>query len=411
LRFLHSSKPPILHGDLKARNILIDSRFRAKVADFGLSTKKKNGLTGTPYFMAPEYLRGKSEYNTACDIYSFGVILFEIYAREDPYKGENMRQVLLKVCNPSANKRPKIPDVMPAKFVEVAKKCWSPDPFFRPQAKDLDMLFMDMSMQDAEPLTREEVAGRGEKKNSVDMLYEVFPRHIADALKAGKKVEPESHELVTVFFSDIISFTDMSRKMTPTKVGDAYMGVTNLDGVQEEEHVKNIAEFALDLVEAAGKILVDKENPELGYIRVRCGFHSGPVVSNVIGTLNPRYGLFGDTVNTASRMESTSTSGKIHCSEKSAKLLMEQAPHLRIRKRGKVDVKGKGQMVTYWISKKPEAKRLDIKGKEAPEPEGDNTDNSLHVDFKDDESENHSQAETPAENPAETPAEIPADKV
>ena len=59
LRYLHASKPPILHGDLKAKNILIDSRFRAKVCDFGLSTKRKNGLSGTPYFMAPEYLRGR----------------------------------------------------------------------------------------------------------------------------------------------------------------------------------------------------------------------------------------------------------------------------------------------------------------------------------------------------------------
>ena len=54
LRFLHSSKPPILHGDLKGRNILIDSRFRAKLCDFGLSVKKQNVITGTPYYLAPE---------------------------------------------------------------------------------------------------------------------------------------------------------------------------------------------------------------------------------------------------------------------------------------------------------------------------------------------------------------------
>lgn len=73
LRFLHSSKPAIMHGDLKAKNILIDARFRAKVADFGLATRtRKNGISGTPFWMAPEYLRGKTEYTTSCDIYSFG---------------------------------------------------------------------------------------------------------------------------------------------------------------------------------------------------------------------------------------------------------------------------------------------------------------------------------------------------
>eukprot|EP00980_Cylindrotheca_fusiformis_P012392 scaffold3043_cov121-Cylindrotheca_fusiformis.AAC.8 len=72
LRFLHASKPPILHGDLKAKNILIDSRFRAKVGDFGLALKNRRGLAGTPYWMAPEYLRRKTEYNGPCDIYSFG---------------------------------------------------------------------------------------------------------------------------------------------------------------------------------------------------------------------------------------------------------------------------------------------------------------------------------------------------
>jgi serine/threonine protein kinase len=72
MRFLHASKPPILHGDLKAKNILVDSRFRAKVADFGLSKKTVGNLSGTPYWLAPEYLRGKTDYNASCDVYSFG---------------------------------------------------------------------------------------------------------------------------------------------------------------------------------------------------------------------------------------------------------------------------------------------------------------------------------------------------
>lgn len=62
----------------------------------------------------------------------------------------------------------------------------------------------------------------------------------------------------------------------------------SVTGSQENEHVKAIAEFAMDAVEAAGMILIDEDDPKRGYIRIRVGFHSGPVVSNVIGSLNPR---------------------------------------------------------------------------------------------------------------------------
>lgn len=379
LRFLHASKPPILHGDLKAKNILIDSRFRAKVADFGLSTKRRgNGITGTPFWLAPEYLRGKTEYGAPCDIYSFGIILFEIYGRKKPYEGENPRKVLRAVCDPRKNKRPPVPNTCPPKMVEVMKKCWSPDPFYRPHAKDLDMLFMDMQPIDAEPVQPEQ-HDYLQKRRTGDMLYEVFPKKVADQLKAGKKVEQETHENVTILFSDIVHFTNISQTMSPAKVcnmldrlylafdelarkhevfkvetiGDAYMGVTNLENNQDHDHVKRIAEFAIDAVEAAGNILIDEENPRKGYVRIRVGFHSGQVVSNVIGSLNPRFGLFGDTVNTASRMESNSISGKIHCSRQAAELLAEQAPEIPIWKRGKIGVKGKGEMVTFWVGLAP----------------------------------------------------------
>ena len=128
-------------------------------------------------------------------------------------------------------------------------------------------------------------------------VSQLFPKHIADQLKAGQKVEPEHHELVTVIFSDIVHFTDISRTSTPLKVsqmldrlylafdkvarknqvfkvetiGDAYMGVTNLERDMEDSHVKNAALFAIDLVTEARKILIDDEVPSKGYINIRVG--------------------------------------------------------------------------------------------------------------------------------------------
>ena len=72
MRFLHTADPQVIHGDLKAQNILVDSRFRAKVADFGLSQKKKIGGTGTPFWMAPELLRRECSNSSATDVFSFG---------------------------------------------------------------------------------------------------------------------------------------------------------------------------------------------------------------------------------------------------------------------------------------------------------------------------------------------------
>jgi len=94
-------------------------------------------------------------------------------------------------------------------------KCWSADPGQRPIAANLDMTLMEFSARDAEPLKTdlEMNRNRGEK------LYdELFPAHIAAALKAGQKVEPETHEIVTVIFSHIVYFAEISTRITPEKI-------------------------------------------------------------------------------------------------------------------------------------------------------------------------------------------------
>ena len=209
-----------------------------------------------------------------------------------------------------------------------------------------------------------------------ELLFDVFPAHIARALRDGKKVEPEEREEVTIFFSDIVGYTDLvSRLLTPIQVsdlldrlysefddisefhgvhkmetiGDAWMGVTNLVRPQDSDHCRRIAFFARDVISVANKTPIDEKDPSLGFVNLRVGFHSGPVVAPVVGRKNPRYCLFGDTVNVASRMESKSVKNRIQCSSASARLLKEQAPDIRLQCRGEVTVKGKGVMKTYWV--------------------------------------------------------------
>lgn len=120
-----------------------------------------------------------------------GIVLYEIYSRNTPYAGENPRSVLRKVCDLRINHRPAVPSTCPKKMADIMRKCWSSDPLFRPDAKDLDMIFGEMTAGDTEPLVEANPSTRLRTQVATgDMLYKVFPKAVADKLKAGQKVEP-----------------------------------------------------------------------------------------------------------------------------------------------------------------------------------------------------------------------------
>lgn len=104
-------------------------------------------------------------------------------------------------------------------------------------------------------------------------------------------------------------------------------------------------------LQAANSVPVDEEDEEVGYVHIRVGIHSGPAVTNVIGAHRPRLCFFGDTINTASRMESNSKRDCIHLSEAAVGLIRSQSEpaHFKLVDRGIIQVKGKGEMRTYWL--------------------------------------------------------------
>ncbi|EMP41513.1 hypothetical protein UY3_01221, partial [Chelonia mydas] len=211
-----------------------------------------------------------------------------------------------------------------------------------------------------------------ERRLAEDLLHQMLPKSVAKQLRKHKHVQAENYDQVTIFFSDIVGFTSIAASCTPLQVvemlnnlyncfdtriesydvykietiGDAYMVVSGLPERNGEKHADEIAKMSLDLVAAVRQVLIP--HMPRGRLQLRAGIHTGPCVAGVVGYKMPRYCLFGDTVNTASRMESTSLPQKIHISSATYQaLLMDDAYEIELR--GEIEIKGKGKMKTYWL--------------------------------------------------------------
>jgi len=142
MNYLHCSDPIIIHRDLKSHNLLVDEHFKVKVCDFGLSTMVKRHLdrftamtpVGTPCWTAPEVLRNEL-YSERADVFSFGVVLWELVTREDPYQGMPTFQIVIAVGQHKM--RPLIPPNAPSALSQLMADCWNEDPNLRPPFSEI----------------------------------------------------------------------------------------------------------------------------------------------------------------------------------------------------------------------------------------------------------------------------------
>ncbi|KAK6625789.1 Soluble guanylate cyclase 88E [Polyplax serrata] len=228
-----------------------------------------------------------------------------------------------------------------------------------------------------------------EMKRTDELLYQMIPKQVADRLRAGENPIDtcQIFDSVSILFSDVVSFTEICSRIAPMEVvsmlnamysifdtlternrvykvetiGDAYMVVS---GAPEKEinHAEKVCDMALDMVEA----ITDLKDPSTGsHLQIRVGIHSGAVVAGIVGLKMPRYCLFGDTVNTASRMESTSEAMKIHISQSTRDLI---STAYQVSERGEIQLKGKGATKTYWLDRRdcrtPLSRTIATKGME-----------------------------------------------
>jgi class 3 adenylate cyclase len=206
-----------------------------------------------------------------------------------------------------------------------------------------------------------------EQQKSERLLLNILPASIAQLLKEDNAVIANHYESATVMFSDIVGFTAMSEHVSPTElvnylnrmfsafddlaerhglekiktIGDAYMVAGGFPELRDG-HAKDVSAMALDMLDVVARCQMEAEQP----VDIRIGIHTGPAVAGVIGIKKFAYDVWGDTVNTASRMESSGLPGRIHLSEQAAALLRDD---FEVEERGMVEIKGKGCMKTYWL--------------------------------------------------------------
>uniref|UniRef100_A0A8C7D0M3 Guanylate cyclase n=1 Tax=Oncorhynchus kisutch TaxID=8019 RepID=A0A8C7D0M3_ONCKI len=400
MSYLHSSDIQV-HGRLKSTNCVVDNRMVVKITDFGCNTILD---PGRDLWTAPEHLR-RQGISQKGDVYSFAIIAQEIVLRRSTF--------YTQACSDRAEKMARVqypseiyfrPDLnvetageKDLEMYMLMKMCWDEDPERRPDFKKIESSlgkifsnlhnqanesYMDnlirrlqMYSRNLEHLVEERTALYKAERDRADCLnFMLLPGPVVRSLKETGIVEPELFEEVTVYFSDIVGFTTLCQYSTPMEVvdmlndiykgfdcildhhdvykvetiGDAYMVASGLPQRNGNRHAVDISRMALDILAFMGTFQL-RHLPGLP-VWIRIGMHSGPCAAGVVGIKMPRYCLFGDTVNTASSMESTGHPLRIHVSQPTISILQRTDCKFEYEKRGETILKGKGTELTYWLT-------------------------------------------------------------
>ncbi|KAM9844043.1 guanylyl cyclase C [Aulostomus maculatus] len=401
MSYLHSSNIAV-HGRLKSTNCVVDNRMVVKITDFGCHTILR---PGRDVWTAPEHLR-KDGVSQKGDVYSYAIIAHEIVMRRPPFYTQccfNLGEKLSRVQYPSglAVFRPVLnfdgASERESELYMLIKNCWDEDPERRPDFKRIELslgkifsnlhnqateTYMDnlirrlqMYSRTLEHLVEERTSLYKAERDRADRLnFMLLPGPVVRSLKETGRVEPELFEEVTVYFSDIVGFTTLCHYSTPMEVvdmlneiyknfdsildhhdvykvetiGDAYMVASGLPKRNGDRHAVDIAHMALDILSFVGTFEL-QHLPGIP-LWIRIGVHSGPCAAGVVGNKMPRYCLFGDTVNTASRMESTGLPLRIHVSQSTINILLRTDCKFEYEQRGETYLKGKGKEMTHWLT-------------------------------------------------------------
>ncbi|OQV21849.1 Atrial natriuretic peptide receptor 1 [Hypsibius exemplaris] len=408
MKYIHRSVI-VCHGYLTGWRCLIDKHFTLKISELAFKRiaeemvqEQAKAATRamfkehTAFWTAPEILRGESEPNKTTDVYSVGVILFEIFTQSLPYEGVTLltqEEIVTHICEGTLNPlkfRTKSDSAISPQFQSVLGSTWDQNPANRPTITRLRSGFDEasegsstyekkhMSLMDKIISRLEIYAGELEHKvaeRTTDLIAEsakcdqllrqILPASVVKQLKLGITVVPEMFDCVTILFGDLYGFADYVQTASPMEVTkilndvevmfdttlvdlDVYkveaVGDTNMvaSGVPERNGNNHIREICILSRRLLTQALARN-------ISLRTGIHTGPCAAGVVGFRRPRYCLFGDTVNTASRMTTHGEQRRIHLSNSAAELL-QNFPEFTTTERGVISIKGKYNMQTFWLN-------------------------------------------------------------
>lgn len=217
-----------------------------------------------------------------------------------------------------------------------------------------------------------------EKDISENLLLNILPEEVAEELKVKGYADAQLIDQVTVLFTDFKGFTALSEIVTPKQlvhdlhecfsafdricekhgiekiktIGDAYMAAGGLP-TPNITHAQDVVRAALAMAEVVEKGKAKKVADGLPFFEIRIGVHTGPVVAGIVGVKKFQYDIWGDTVNTASRMESSGAPGKVNISQTTYALLHDH-PEFNFTARGKIAAKGKGEIEMLFVAYKNE---------------------------------------------------------
>ncbi|XP_055333957.1 atrial natriuretic peptide receptor 1-like [Paramacrobiotus metropolitanus] len=408
VRYIHTSSLQF-HGRISILTCWVDKHFSLKLAHLASDRLRRSlhAVCGDLSIAVCENIIWESFYwsppdtgNTLdnkslqmVDIYSCGLILLDILTMGK----------LLEQIRAHAQADQSLQDILPGTvfsclpdFEAILRSCIAQDPLQRPNIKSLIRALARvnpmLAAQEKNTTLFDQICARMESysieleyqvtKRTAELMEEtekcnaiinqILPRSVAKQLRAGEKVLPEFFECATILFTDLHGFADFVEGNSPeTTIAVTSATEVCIDKLTTECNVYKVEAISASFMVASGiperiginhieriavfaKKLMDLQ-PQLAFLQslqFKTGIHSGPCAAGLMGLKRPRYCLFGDTINMASRMCSHGLPGRIHLSPDS-QLLLKRFSQFVVEERGLLSVKGKHEVTTYWLHPSP----------------------------------------------------------